>query len=111
MGQAALDEGSATYAEWQRCLSHAWFGRDGVPVVLFADDDELAKIAPAGARQAAAESLAQAVLERAPASAGQSMFSGFASDLTGWRRTGTGPPPTLPILALVGSRGGTDAPG
>lgn len=101
MGQAVQESTAASYADWQRWLAHAWFGRPGAPVVLFADDDELAKVAPTQAATDPAGSLANAVLQHAPISAGGGMFSGFRPHIQRWRRSPSGPPPTLPVLALT----------
>lgn len=101
MGKAAPEVITATYADWQRHLAQAWFTRADVPVVMFADDDELTRVAPAHSQHDAATSLARAVMQRAAFSGGGAMFSGLQPDRLRWRRSSAAPPPTLPLLALT----------
>lgn len=87
------------YARWQRLLAAYFWGNLTRPVVMFVDDDELGKIAPAEAQPA--QSLARAVWETVPAKPGRFMFEG----VTAWQELWSGgdraqPPPTLPVLAL-----------
>ena len=89
------------YNEWQRLLAEAFFSRPGIPVVLFAADDELDRMAPAAQGSSGAESLACAVLPFVRLNEGGNIFASLRGLRAVWRRDPAGPPPTLPVLALT----------
>ena len=89
------------YSEWQSLLARAYFGKRDVPVVFFAADDELERVAPAAQEFTAAEALAHAVLLFVRLEDGVNMFAPLRGLRNAWRAGRTGPPPTLPLLALT----------
>ncbi|WP_111832677.1 hypothetical protein [Actinomadura madurae] len=88
------------YLRWQERLSHEFFdGREGQPVVMFIDLDELQSLAEPG--EDPLRSLAGAVKRLVNLDRGISMFSEVQRAEAVWRRGSQGqPPPTLPVLAL-----------
>ncbi|WP_330275864.1 hypothetical protein OG205_09425 [Lentzea sp. NBC_00516] len=90
---------TADYGFWQQLLAETFLSRPMVPVVLFIDDDELARIAPAELHPAA--SLAAAVGELLFLSGGRNTFGRVRHMQKVWQQGDqTLPPPTLPVLAL-----------
>ncbi|MGW6928456.1 hypothetical protein ACWGE0_00235 [Lentzea sp. NPDC054927] len=90
---------TADYGYWQQLLAETFLTRPMVPVVLFIDDDELLRIAPADLNPA--DSLAAAVGELLFLSGGRNTFSRVRHMQKVWQQGDqTLPPPTLPVLAL-----------
>lgn len=88
------------YLRWQGRLAHEFFdGREGQPVVMFVDFDDLQRLADPG--EDPVRALAGAVKRLVNISRGGSMFSEVLRMEAVWRRgTQDQPPPTLPVLAL-----------
>ncbi|MFD4672476.1 hypothetical protein ACFWNN_22310 [Lentzea sp. NPDC058450] len=90
----------ADYGYWQQLFADAFFGRSNTPVVLFVDDDELARLAPGTAQPAV--SLAAAVAELLFLSGGRRIFQQILRMQKIWEQGDQmRPPPTLPLLALT----------
>jgi len=88
------------YLRWQDILVREFFaGRDGQPVVMFIDLDDLQRLADPG--EDSLRSLAGAVRQLVSIGRGASMFSEVQRVEAVWRRGPQDqPPPTLPVLAL-----------
>ncbi|MES9537538.1 hypothetical protein [Actinomadura sp. NPDC000600] len=88
------------YLRWQERLSHEFFGgREGQPVVMFIDLDELQRLADPG--EDPLRSLAAAIKRLVNLNRGTSMFSEVKRVEAIWAAGPQDqPPPTLPVLAL-----------
>ena len=88
------------YLRWQERLAREFFGgREGQPVVMFIDLDDLQRLTDPG--EDPARSLAGSVKSLANIRLGASMFSEVQKVEAIWRRGAQDqPPPTLPVLAL-----------
>lgn len=88
------------YSWWQEQLASVFFraSRDA-PVVLFVDDDELRRLVPDSDHPGL--DLASAVTEIVQPQLGADMFGAVSALERVWNRgSRSGPPPTLPVLAL-----------
>ncbi|MFI2486873.1 hypothetical protein ACH47X_08185 [Promicromonospora kroppenstedtii] len=88
------------YARWQERLAHEFFdGREGLPIVMFVDRDELSLLSDPGTDPV--RSLSSAVKQLVRVNQGPSMFSHVLRQETAWLNGPQDkPPPTLPVLAL-----------
>lgn len=88
------------YARWQELLSAEFFAnRANQPVVFFVDQNELDNLVGNGTN--GARSLASAVRELVDVEPGVAHFARVQEAERAWRRgPRSGPPPTLPVLAL-----------
>lgn len=88
------------YLRWQQQLAHEFFAdKQGQPVVMFVDADELRRLVAPG--EDAVWSLADAVRTMVNTRLGSTMFEAVLRQQELWRRSAQEePPPTLPVLAL-----------
>lgn len=92
-----------TYEDWTHLLCDHFFRAeyDGVPVMLFVDDDAVVKVYGGEPREAVA-SLVSAVSGRLDRGRPRQLFGRIESEARRWRIAGgDGPPPSLPLLALA----------
>jgi hypothetical protein len=92
-----------TYEAWADLLAEHFFRAEyqGIPVMLFVDDETVAGIYQ-GARDEAVSSLAAAVHSRLGRSRPRQLFHRIESETRRWKANdGDGSPPALPLLALA----------